>query len=83
MPVLEVGTGVGYFKKASPVACLLSGLGRQGEEESGSKAGSNDGAGRLVPAMEGRDGSSVFLAVGEESIVDAFGIMPYTGTRSR
>lgn len=51
MPVDEVGTGVGYLRCAFPVFWRFNGRGRAGEEERGSNAGSNDGAGRLVPAM--------------------------------
>lgn len=51
IPVLEVGIGVGYLRKAllgPSRACRFKGLGRPGEEE-GSKGGSNAGAGRLTP----------------------------------
>ena len=54
MPVLEVGTGVGYLCTAEPKAtsraCLLRGRGKPGEEERGSKAGKSAVAGRLAPA---------------------------------
>lgn len=71
IPVLEVGTGVGYLRKALDVACRFVGRGRPGEEERGSKAGSKDGAGRFTPAVEGSEGSSALLALlltGDESI---------------
>ena len=51
MPVLDVGTGVGYFRCARPVFWRLEGRGRLGEEESGSNGGRSEGAERLVPAM--------------------------------
>jgi hypothetical protein len=69
--VLEVGTGVGYLRNAFEVACLFAGRGKPGEEESGSNAGSNDGAGRFTPAtdMEGRVGSRALVSEeGEEFI---------------
>lgn len=50
MPVLEVGTGVGYLSCAFPVCWRFNGRGRAGEEERGSNGGSNEGAGRFVPA---------------------------------
>lgn len=68
MPVLEVGIGVGYFRNALEVACRFKGLGKPGEEERGSKGGSNDGADLLVPAVNGREGSRTLFAEGEESI---------------
>lgn len=66
MPVLDVGTGVGYFKWARPVFWRLAGRGRPGDEERGSKGGRRDGAGRLVPAMEGEteDGGGMAGSVG-------------------
>jgi len=77
MPVLEVGTGVGYFVKAldDPMdaarACRLSGLGRPGEEDNGSKAGRRDVAGRFTPAARGSDGSRMLLPGGESIIAAA------------
>ncbi len=74
IPVVEVGTGVGYFSYAASrregenSACLFEGLGRPGEEEKGSKAGSSDGAGRLTPAAAGNDGDKLLL-LGDKSIV--------------
>lgn len=55
MPVLDVGTGVGYLRCARPpVFWRLAGRGRPGDEESGSKAGRSEAAERfLVPAMVG------------------------------
>lgn len=56
MPVLDVGTGVGYLVKAfwllmpaAPRGFLIR-RGRPGEEERGSNAGRRDGAGRFTPA---------------------------------
>jgi len=71
MPVLEVGTGVGYLEKALATACRFIGRGRPGDEERGSNAGSREGAGRLTPATEGSDGSRARLLPvgGEESII--------------
>jgi hypothetical protein len=46
----------------------LVGRGKPGEEEKGSKAGSNEGAGRFTPAVEGRLGWELIL-LGEESIM--------------
>lgn len=56
MPVLDVGSGVGYLRKGfDPIdpstACLFAGRGKPGDEERGSKGGRSEGAGRLVPAM--------------------------------
>jgi len=68
MPVLEVGIGVGYLRKAFDVACRFIGRGNPGEEESGSKAGSKVGAGLLTPATDGSEGSAALLVEGEESI---------------
>jgi hypothetical protein len=74
IPVVDVGTGVGYFLYAAsccegePSACLFEGRGRAGEEEKGSKAGSSEGAGRLTPAVAGNDGCRLIL-LGEESIM--------------
>jgi hypothetical protein len=62
IPVVEVGTGVGYFciacsrAEGEDRACLFEGLGRPGEDEKGSKAGSNVGAGRFTPIADGRLG---------------------------
>ena len=68
MPVLDVGTGVGYLRRAW--SCLLAlwggsswgaplavfwrfkGRGRPGEDDRGSKAGRRDGAGRLMPVAD-------------------------------
>lgn len=57
----EVGSsGVGYFccrlshLEGESCAMRLAGRGRVGEEK-GSKAGSNEGAGRLTPATGGTD----------------------------
>ncbi len=52
-------------------ACLLDGRGRPGEEDSGSKGGSSDGAGRLMPAaiVVGSRGGSEALLPSEESIM--------------
>ena len=72
MPVLEVGMGVGYLRKALDVACRFEGRGRPGDEDKGSNGGSSDGAGRLMPAIEGRVGSSPlvnFVAEGDESML--------------
>lgn len=74
IPVLEVGTGVGYLRYAVlPIeparACRLTGRGSPGEEERGSKGGRRVGAGRLVPAAGGGSVGSVFFDCGEESII--------------
>lgn len=85
MPVLDVGSGVGYLRKrfeptGPSMACLLLGRGSPGEEESGSKGGRSEGAGRLVPAMlDGEEPdatggsvgstSSMFLLCGDEFMV--------------
>jgi len=73
MPVVDVGTGVGYFKKASPCegedrAWRFEGRGKAGEDESGSNAGSREGAGRLTPAVVGNEGCILTL-LGDESIM--------------
>jgi hypothetical protein len=68
MPVLEVGTGVGYLRKAFEVACRFVGRGKPGDEESGSNAGRSEGAGRFTPAVIGSEGSNALLVPGEESI---------------
>lgn len=55
MPVDDVGMGVGYFfffwlwREGEPRAWRLAGRGKD-EGDSGSNAGSSDGAGRLTPA---------------------------------
>lgn len=67
--------GVGYLRRAPWVlpteparACLLSGRGKPGEEDSGSNGGRRLGAGRLTPAT-GRTGSwARALGGGEESM---------------
>lgn len=84
IPVEDVGTGVGYLCLAlrnvvgddlvgesslgDSRATRLTARGSGGEEEYGSKAGSNDGtgAGRLTPTMEG---TGTALLRGEGSIV--------------
>lgn len=64
IPVEDVGTGVGYLRRASvPVFWRLTGRGRAGEEDNGSKAGSRDDAGLLVPAR-GEDGRGISLGSG-------------------
>jgi hypothetical protein len=68
MPVLDVGAGVGYVRKALAVACLLFGRGRPGDEDKGSNGGSSEAACRFTPAVEGRDGSGVVFCDGVESI---------------
>jgi hypothetical protein len=69
MPVLDVGTGVGYFRNALEFACRLEGRGRPGEDDRGSNGGSSDGAGRFVPPLVGSVGSgTLLLDGGEESI---------------
>lgn len=52
MPVADVGTGVGYLRYARPVFWRFDGRGSPGDDDRGSKAGSSDGAGRFVPAVE-------------------------------
>lgn len=72
IPVLEVGTGVGYLRKALEVAWRFAGRGSPGDEERGSNAGSSEGAGLLTPAVEGSVGSSTALlaaAEGDESML--------------
>lgn len=63
IPVLDVGTGVGYLRWARPeqafVFWRLTGRGSPGEDESGSKGGSRVGAGRLDPARDCRIAGSV------------------------
>lgn len=61
MPVVEVGIGVGYLNEVfrsgeGPLSCLFAGRGKPGDEESGSNAGSSEGAGRLLPDMVGSSG---------------------------
>jgi hypothetical protein len=74
IPVVDVGIGVGYFWYAASrcdgekTACLLEGRGKAGEEDRGSKAGNNEGAGRLTPAVAGEDACRLIL-LGEESIM--------------
>lgn len=76
IPVVEVGTGVGYlaYMESRPEgekrACRFEGRGKPGEEEdSGSNAGSREGAGRFfVPAKDGNAGWELVL-LGEESIM--------------
>lgn len=69
MPVLEVGTGVGYLRNALDDAWRFAGRGSPGEEERGSNAGRSEGAGRLIPAILGSEGSKALLIFeGEESI---------------
>ena len=76
IPVVEVGTGVGYFWKAFSRskgeyrACLLDGRGSPGEEE-GSNAGRSDGAGRFTPAVEagGFWPLRALILLGEESMI--------------
>jgi len=74
MPVLEVGTGVGYLRNAPEVAWRFVGRGKPGDDENGSNAGRSEGAGRFTPAVVGSEGSSALLAVaaGEESILNRF-----------
>lgn len=67
MRVEEVGTGVGYsclwcFAGDAWVRCF-AGRGRAGEEENGSNAGSNDGAGRFWPAT-GETGKGTWCGEG-------------------
>lgn len=62
MPVLEVGTGVGYLYVPLSRACRLAGRGSTGDDDWGSKAGRSEAARRFVPAM--------VLPVGEESIAN-------------
>jgi hypothetical protein len=69
MPVLEVGTGVGYLEYALERAWRLEGRGRPGDEDKGSNAGRRDVAGRFTPAIEGSEGSSCLLRGGDESMV--------------
>ena len=64
--VEDVGTGVGYsFESGIESRGRFNGRGKVGEEESGSKAGRREAAGRLTPAAGGRETS--FL-LGEESM---------------
>ena len=56
MAVEDVGTGVGYLRSSVKTSRLrLSGRGRTGEEESGSKAGNSEAGGFLL--LESGDGS--------------------------
>jgi hypothetical protein len=70
MPVVEVGMGVGYDRRAllAAVACLFAGLGRPGEDDNGSNAGSRLGAGRLTPDVAGSEGARPCF-VGLDSIM--------------
>jgi len=61
--VEEVGTGVGYIDTADSRATRFWGLGREGDELKGSKAGNRD-AGRLTPAAEASE-----LLDGERSMI--------------
>lgn len=72
-PVEDVGIGVGYscfslYFDGETRATRFAGRGSDGEEENGSNAGSNDGAGRLTPAT-GETTSAGFLPAEKESIV--------------
>ena len=50
----DVGTGVGYVTSSSRASRFrFGGRGSVGDEENGSKAGSRDTAGRLLPASGG------------------------------
>jgi hypothetical protein len=71
--VEEVGTGVGYVDTAGSRATRFCGLGREGDELKGSKAGSRD-AGRLTPAA----GASELLEGDKSMIVEGFQI--HTGS---
>lgn len=56
IPVLDVGTGVGYLRWASwPRFWRLSGRGRAGDDERGSNGGRRDGADLFDPASEEED----------------------------
>jgi len=74
IPVEDVGTGVGYFWLAAVCsigetrAWRFTGRGRPGEEENGSNAGSNEGAGagRFTPAT---GDTRTFARLGVDSIV--------------
>ena len=62
--MLEVGTGVGYLVKALEIVCRFAGLGRPGDEERGSKGGSNEGAGLLrLGEAAGSEGSRRLLSL--------------------
>lgn len=67
--VEEVGTGVGYVDTAGSRATRFWGLGREGDEDKGSKAGNRD-AGRLMPAA----GASELLDGEEFMIVEWYQI---------
>ncbi|TFB01397.1 hypothetical protein CCMA1212_006990 [Trichoderma ghanense] len=75
MPVLDVGTGVGYRRWAPvpepvPTFWRLDGRGRPGEDERGSKGGSRDGAGRLRGEPDDDDDvDDVFVVV--STVVEA------------
>lgn len=79
IPVLDVGTGVGYLRwtrerpllepESGAVFWRLAGRGSPGEDERGSNGGRRHGAGRLEPArgfMTGRVGSAERRFVGED-----------------
>jgi len=73
IPVVDVGIGVGYLWFAASRSegedrFLFNGLGRPGDEEKGSKAGSSVGAGRFTPDVDGRLGWA-FILLGDESII--------------
>ena len=54
MAVDDVGTGVGYVTSSLRASRFrFGGRGSVGEEENGSKSGSRDAAGRLLPASGG------------------------------
>jgi hypothetical protein len=54
MAVDDVGTGVGYVTSSSRASRFrFGGRGSVGDEENGSKAGSKDAVGRLLPASGG------------------------------
>lgn len=50
------------------IACLLEGRGKVGEEDSGSKAGSSEGAGRFTPAVAGED-ACILSLLGDDSVM--------------
>jgi hypothetical protein len=79
MPVLEVGTGVGYLVDPPlPVFWRLRGRGKPGDDERGSNGGSRDAAGRLLPVVGalGRDlDGEEKMGMGSEGSSDAcFGL---------
>lgn len=72
MPVLDVGMGVGYFRRSwLPVFWRFSGRGRPGDEDSGSKGGSKDGAGRLEPAR--------LIGVVDEGVIEVLAVAVVVG----